>query len=85
MGIYLTTALFAPLIGFLISGFFGRYLSKGIIGTISSLSVLVSFICSVVLFIHLGNESGSIKLDIFNWITAGNINIDFNNTHVLVM
>jgi NADH-quinone oxidoreductase subunit L len=33
-----------PLLGFLINGFFGKKISKGLSGSISSLAVLASFI-----------------------------------------
>lgn len=78
MGTYIAIALFSPLLGFAVSGLFGRFLPKNITGAIASLSVLVSFICSVLLFNHLYNGGEAVKVNFFNWIAAGNINIDFS-------
>ncbi len=75
---YIALAIFIPLLGFVISGLLGRFMSKNITGIISSLSVLVSFVCSVILFNHLSNGGESVKLDMYNWIAAGNISIDFS-------
>lgn len=78
MGTYIAIALFSPLLGFAISGLFGRFLPKNITGAIASLSVLVSFICSILLFNHLYNGGEAVKVNFFNWIAAGNISIDFS-------
>ena len=42
-----------PLIGFLINGFFGKKMSKGLSGTIACVSVLASFIVSVLIFMEV--------------------------------
>ena len=42
-----------PLLGFVINGFFGKKLSKGLSGTIASLSILASFVVSVLVFMEL--------------------------------
>ena len=42
-----------PLLGFIINGFFGKKISKGLSGTIASLAVLASFIVSLLIFIDL--------------------------------
>jgi NADH-quinone oxidoreductase subunit L len=78
MGIYIAIAIFTPLVGFVISGLFGKNLPKNITGGLASLSVLISFVCSIVLFRHLYNGGEAIHLNLFNWITAGNISIDFS-------
>jgi len=78
MGIYIAIALFSPLIGFAITGLFGRFLPKNITGIIGSTSVLISFICAIVLFNHFNGGGEPIKLMLSNWISAGNINIDFS-------
>ncbi|MGZ3930237.1 MAG: NADH-quinone oxidoreductase subunit L [Bacteroidia bacterium] len=67
-----------PLIGFLINGFFGKKLSKGLSGGIASVSVLASFIVAVLAFMelhHAANKSHVINL--FSWITSGALNIPF--------
>ncbi len=78
MDIYISIALFAPLIGFGISGLLGRFLPKNITGLISSASVLLSFCCSIRLFTHLLNGGEALKLNLYNWISAGSISIDFS-------
>jgi NADH-quinone oxidoreductase subunit L len=78
MGNYISAAIFLPLIGFIITGSFGRFLPKNITGLIATLAVFVSFICSILLFNHLNHGGEAVKLTLFNWITAGNVNIDFS-------
>ena len=65
-----------PLLGFLVNGLLGKYLPKGSTGWIGSLTVLGSFICTLMIFKDLGaNES--IHIDLFNWISFGDIDISF--------
>ncbi len=67
-----------PLLGFLLNGFFGKKLSKGLSGTIALLSVLASFIVSVLIFIELnGSEQKSHLINIFSWINSGTLQIPF--------
>jgi NADH-quinone oxidoreductase subunit L len=68
-----------PLIGFLINGFFGKKLSKGLSGTIASLSVLASFIVSLLVFIELQghHEHKSEIVNVFSWISSGSLQIPF--------
>lgn len=67
-----------PLIGFLINGFFGKKLSKGLSGMIASLSILASFVLSVLIFIELnGSAEKSHVIDLFSWISSGTLNIPF--------
>ncbi len=67
-----------PLLGFLLNGFFGKKLSKGLSGTIASLSVLASFIVSVLIFVELnGSEQKSHLINIFSWINSGTLQIPF--------
>jgi NADH-quinone oxidoreductase subunit L len=67
-----------PLIGFLINGFFGKKLSKGLSGAIACLAILASFILSVGIFMearHLPSHSQIVNL--FSWISAGSLDIPF--------
>lgn len=67
-----------PLIGFLINGFFGKKISKGLSGTIACLSILVSFFVSVLIFIELNaSENKSLVVDVFSWITSNTLEIPF--------
>jgi NADH-quinone oxidoreductase subunit L len=62
--------------GFLVNGLLGKYLPKGSTGWIGSLTVLASFVCVLMIFKDLG-AAQSIQIDIFNWISFGNIDISF--------
>lgn len=70
--------IFLPLAGFLISGLGAKFISKNILGFISSITILGSFVCSIMLFYHLHNGGNAVTLNMFNWINAGNISIDFS-------
>ena len=65
-----------PLMGFLVNGLLGKYLPKGSTGWIGSLSVLAPFICVLMIFKDLG-AAQAIQIDVFNWISFGNIDISF--------
>lgn len=67
-----------PLIGFLINGFFGKKLSKGLSGGIASVSVLASFIVAVLAFLELEHSTNkSHVVELFSWISADTLNIPF--------
>jgi NADH-quinone oxidoreductase subunit L len=66
-----------PLLGFLINGLTGKSLSKNISGIIGSATILGSFIISCVYFFGLIGGAKPIDAKIFDWITFGNIHIDF--------
>jgi NADH-quinone oxidoreductase subunit L len=68
-----------PLIGFLINGFFGKKMSKGLSGGIACVSVLASFVISVLAFLeleHSPNKSHVISL--FSWISSDTLQIPFD-------
>ena len=68
-----------PLVGFLINGFFGKKLSKGISGSIACISVLASFIVSVLIFMELHNAANKSQVvEIFSWIDSGMLKIPFS-------
>jgi NADH-quinone oxidoreductase subunit L len=67
-----------PLLGFLINGFFGKKMSKGLSGIIASVSILTSFILSVLIFVELnGSENKSHIVNLFSWINSGSLIIPF--------
>ncbi len=67
-----------PLIGFLINGFFGKKMSKGLSGIIASVSILASFVLSVLIFVELnGSEEKSHIVNLFSWINSGSLIIPF--------
>ena len=67
-----------PLIGFLINGFYGKKLSKGLSGGIASVSVLASFIVAVLAFLELHHSANkSHVVELFSWINADTLKIPF--------
>lgn len=67
-----------PLIGFLINGFFGKKLSKGLSGGIASVSVLASFIIAILAFLELEHSANkSHVVELFSWINADTLKIPF--------
>jgi NADH:ubiquinone oxidoreductase subunit 5 (subunit L)/multisubunit Na+/H+ antiporter MnhA subunit len=60
-----------PLIGFLINGFFGNKIGKRVSGIIASVSILASFILSVLIFVELnGSAEKSHIVNLFSWINS---------------
>ncbi|MDO9000607.1 MAG: NADH-quinone oxidoreductase subunit L [Bacteroidota bacterium] len=67
-----------PLIGFLINGFFGKKISKSLSGVIASVSILASFILSILIFVELnGSTNKSHIVNLFSWINSGTLQIPF--------
>lgn len=69
---------FFPLAGFMVNGFFGKKMPKPVSGAIACVSVLLSFILSVAIFIELqqGTQKSNI-VEVFNWISSGSLEIPF--------
>ena len=63
--------LISPLIGFLINGLFGKWLrnAEKLSGWIACLAVLISFICSVIVFTHVKNGE-ELNQTLYEWIAA---------------
>jgi NADH-quinone oxidoreductase subunit L len=67
-----------PLIGFVINGFFGKKMSKGLSGAIACISILASFIVSVLIFVELqGSSQKENIVSVFSWITSDRLHIPF--------
>ena len=67
-----------PLLGFLINGFFGKKMSKGLSGAIAAISVLASFVFSILIFAELqSSEVKSHIVNLFAWINSGSLQIPF--------
>jgi NADH-quinone oxidoreductase subunit L len=66
-----------PLAGFVINGLGRNTLSKGIIGAIGSLLILVAFGLSVAAFFQIKQSGVPIDVTIFDWISVGNFHIPF--------
>lgn len=70
-----------PLAGFIINGIGRNTLSKGVVGFIGSLMVLISFGISVAVFFEVkaaGSDFHGFNVQLFNWFAAGKINISFS-------
>ncbi|MFI5172708.1 MAG: NADH-quinone oxidoreductase subunit L, partial [Chitinophagales bacterium] len=65
-----------PLIGFFIHIFFKNKISEKVAGIHASLWIVFSFILTGVLFLEL-NTTESIKVELFNWFSAGNLTVPF--------
>lgn len=67
-----------PLLGFLINGFFGKKISKGLSGAIAYISVLASFIVSILIFVELQySVEKSHIVSLFSWINSDTLKIPF--------
>lgn len=75
--IYLLLGL--PLLGFLISGIFGKKIPGIGAGVLSSLMVLGSFLVSLVFFIH-GYHHESVKINLFHWFHVDDLSVNFSFT-----
>ncbi|MDB5258343.1 MAG: NADH-quinone oxidoreductase subunit [Chitinophagaceae bacterium] len=68
-----------PLIGFLLLSFGSRKFSEGVSSLIGCGSILGSFIITAVTFVSfLSGDHAAVKVDCFDWISAGVINISFS-------
>ncbi len=74
---YLYIALFAPLVGSLFSALFATTPKRQFVGVIASLLLATSWFASMKLFFYV-DEEHIVKTTLFNWISAGNFNLDFN-------
>ena len=73
--------LLSPLVGFLINGFRVRKHNYIVAGTVATLAVFISFICSAMLFFQLMEAEAAdriLKANFFNWLSIGNFRADFS-------
>jgi NADH-quinone oxidoreductase subunit L len=69
--------LISPFVGFLFNIFFGKKVSKGIAGTIGTLTVVVSFVLSIFFFTQLNQTGKAVELTLFDWISVHNFKLSF--------
>ena len=67
----------APFIGFLLNVFFGKAMGKTLSGTIGTLSVVVSFVVTLVFFMQLTQTNKPVVISLFDWIQISNFKVDF--------
>ncbi len=70
--------IFLPLIGSIISGFFGKFLGSRNSEILTSLFVSISSILSFLIFYKVFNESYTNNLDILTWINSGTFNVNWS-------
>jgi len=70
--------IFLPLIGSIISGFFGKFLGSRNSEIITSLLVSISAIFSFFIFYKVLNENYINNLNIFTWINSGSLNVNWS-------
>ena len=70
--------IFLPLIGSIISGFFGKFLGSRNSEIITSLFVSISAIFSFFIFYKVLNENYINNLNIFTWINSGSLNVNWS-------
>jgi len=73
---YVYIALFAPLVGSLFAALFAQRPKTPLVGIVTSALLLVSFVASVILAIHVMHE-GPIHVRMMDWIMAGDMMIPF--------
>ena len=69
--------LLAPFLGFLINVFLGKSLGKTISGVIGTLSVVVSFIITIIFFLQINENHQPVSIVLFDWIQISNFKVDF--------
>ena len=72
--------LISPLVGFLINGVFGKLLGK-VSSVIACVAILISLVCSVLLFSEVNNkaEHGDVSYfdgSLYEWISAGDLSVE---------
>ena len=70
--------IFLPLIGSIISGFFGKFLGSRNSEIITSLFVSISAIFSFFIFYKVLNENYINNLNTFTWINSGSLNVNWS-------
>lgn len=69
--------LLTPFLGFLINIFFGKSLGKSASGIIGTLSVVISFIVTIIFFLQISETKQAITIQLFDWIQISNFNVSF--------
>ena len=67
-----------PLLGAVISGFFGKKIPVKLCQILTSSFVLISGILSLFIFYAVITEDYSSNKLVFNWITSGNFNVNWS-------
>ena len=73
----LLLSLAVPLIGFLITFFFGKQLGKTVTGLLGTLAIVVSFVITLILFLQIKETQQPVRVHLFQWIELSQLKIDF--------
>ena len=72
--------IFLPLLGSIISGFFGKYLGSRNSEILTSLFISISAIFSFLIFYKVLNQNYTNNLNILTWIKIGTLNVNWSIT-----
>ena len=72
--------IFLPLLGSIISGFFGKYLGSRNSEILTSLFISISAIFSFLIFYKVLNQNYTNNLNILTWIKIGRLNVNWSIT-----
>ena len=72
------TLLFLPLISFIISGVFGKYIGDRISEIISSLLVSTSAVLALLIFYDVITQGYENNIVIASWINSGSLNVNWS-------
>ena len=70
--------IFFPLLGAILSGFFGKKIGYKYSQILTSLFVFISSILSCLIFFHVVTQEYSSNKLIFNWISSGNFFVNWS-------
>lgn len=73
-----TAIVFLPLLGCLITGFFGRRLGAFGSGVLTSAFLVISAVLSWVAFFDVGINGATGKVEVLRWISSGTLNADWS-------
>src|SRR5215211_1798516 len=69
--------VFLPLIGFLIAGCFGRWIGVRASEIVTTAFLFVAMLLSWIAFIRVGYGSGATRVQVANWMTSGDLAVDW--------
>ncbi len=76
MEIVLLSIVLLPLLGSILNGIYGKNLSQSLVGYIASGSVGLSFVLSVIAFVHLQSVPGRVlNAEYYRWIVSGMLDV----------
>ena len=72
------TIIILPLLGSIVSGFFGRKI--GVTGSqiLTTLSILITTILAIISFFEIGFNDNSVSIYLFKWLDSESFNILWN-------